>query len=75
MKVFKNGTQLQVYSGFWIISPDGFLVAVFDQSEAVDGATFSLNDPNTPNWSVRTTGTTIEVYDENGNLVTAGCSV
>jgi len=63
---------VQVYAGFDLL-PNGFMVAVFGVDVLVTGGTFALDDPNTPNWSVRVSPVNlIEVLNEGGAVV-AGC--
>jgi len=72
-KVFRTPDGfVQVYAGFDLL-PNGFMVAVFGVDVLVTGGTFALDDPNTPNWSVRVSPVNlIEVLNEGGAVV-AGC--
>ena len=75
VKVFSQGDRKVVYAGFGDAFPNGFMVANFLPSEAIEGSRHDLTDPNTPNWYVKIENGAIVVYDENNNRVNGDCRV
>jgi len=75
MKVFRTTDGfIQVYSGFWLFPPNGFLVAVFHELDAQVGKVFTQNNPAFPRWSVEIAqGGKLILRDENGAVISNNC--